>query len=244
MTEYKNYGFRVVILIVSCMLFSTMASAAQQPTGPDNIKNLSTVAPTPRSAYMLNTSGGTFTTLLINISSQTYRWKAYAGNITGKFVLADNMNKSIYDWSISSVSGEVYATRSATVITWANIICGNSTSVKTEERALNITSSNDDSINRTFMGHINTHNAFYVGTKLISANSCPSISTFVNNTRQTSKFQEVLLYDKIRTVYTGLLEAGAKGFNNQYYDFQLIVPESGLQGQQPVTPYYFYVELS
>ncbi|MFH0978186.1 MAG: hypothetical protein V1837_02680 [Candidatus Woesearchaeota archaeon] len=212
--------------------------------GPEQIKNLSTVTAPVKSAYKLNTTGGTFTTLLINITSQTYRWKAYAGNITGKLSLDDNLNSTIYDWSIATVAGEVYATRSSTTITWQNIICANISTARAEEQALNISSSNDDSINRTFIKSALAHKEFYTATKKFASGSCPAIATYVNNTAQSGNFQEVLLYDSARIVYAGLLENKAKGFNNQYYDFQLIVPESGLEGSQPVTAYYFYVELT
>jgi hypothetical protein len=220
-----------------------LSIAAEQPTGPTSITNLSTEAPGVLPAYKLNTSGGTFTTLLINVTAQTYRWKAYAGNITGRLTLDDNMNYTIYDWSIATVSGQVYATRSATLISWQNIRCANETTVRSEEFALNISSSNDDSINRTFIAHPKIHDKFYAGTKYIQNNTCPSIATHVNNTAQNSTFQEVLLYDTSHVVYAGLLENGAKGFDNNYYDFQIIVPESGLEAQQAPTAYYFYVEL-
>jgi hypothetical protein len=239
----KTRGTQAIIPAILCMLLILLSAQAQQPTGPDEIINLSTETAPVRGAYMLNTSGGTFTTLIINVTATTYRWKAYAGNITGKLTLDDSLNYTIFDWTIAIVTGEIYATRAATLIDWAKIGCANATHVAQEEYALNITASQDDSINRTFIASQDIHDSFYVGSAYIENNTCPSISTYVNNTPQNESFQEVLLYDNSTIVYTGLLEDSVKGFDNNYYDFQLIVPESGLEGQQAPTPYYFYVEL-
>lgn len=233
--------FAAIYLLIIILLTSTAFGA---PVGPDKIVNLTTETAPVRSAFKLNTSGGTFTTLRINITATTYRWKAYAGNVTGKFTLDDAKNYTIYDWTISTVAGEVYATRSSTLVSWAGIKCANATTIRTEEIALNISSTSDDSINRTFDKKPFTHNEFYAGAVKISSNSCPSTATYVNSTKQTVRFQEVMLYDASRIVYAGLLENKIKGFNNKYYDFQLILPESGLEGQQAATPYYFYIELT
>jgi len=52
------------------------------------------------------------------------------------------------------------------------------------------------------------------------------------------------MYDGSSTVYATFLENKSRGFNNKYYDFQLILPESGLPGTVSPTSYYFYVEIS
>jgi hypothetical protein len=229
--------------IVALLVISAMSFADQGPTGPESIENKSTETAPVREAFMINTSGGTFTTLILNVTAQTYRWKAYAGNVSGKLSLDDSDNYTIFDWTITATTGEVYATRTDTLIDWASIECANATHVETEEYELNLSSSWDDSINKTFIVTPNIHEEFYVGANYIENNTCPSVATYVNDTAQNQTFQEVLLYDGSYMVYSGLLEDGAKGFDNNYYDFQLIVPESGLEGGQAPTPYYFYVEI-
>jgi len=235
---------RILIVLALCCILLSPAFAAEQPVGPNRIVNKSTETAPVRSAYLLNTSGGTFTTLLINITAQTYRWKAYAGNVTGKLTLDDNLNYTIYDWNIASVAGEVYATRKSSIVQWSSIRCANKSTIRTEEIRLNISSANDDGINRTFMSSSLSHDEFYVATTRFAAGTCKSIATYVNSTSQAAKFQEVALYDSSYIVYAGLLENKQRGFDNNYYDFQLILPESGLEAQQAPTAYYFYVELS
>ena len=53
----------------------------------------------------------------------------------------------------------------------------------------------------------------------------------------------MLLDDGVSVVYTSILENSTYGFNNQTYDFQMIVAENALEGNQPNTAYYFFVEL-
>jgi hypothetical protein len=61
-----------------------------------------------------------------------------------------------------------------------------------------------------------------------------------------SRFQEVLLYERMqkRPIFTSILnETGQIGFNNETWDFQMIVADDGHNGDTATTTYYFYVEL-
>ena len=110
---------------------------------------------------------------------------------------------------------------------------------------MNHTSSNKDSINSTFKYSV--HREFYVGTNHILNSTCRSIATWVNNTAQNlteeALFQEMLLTDNSNLVYTTILHDSEQGFNFQNYDFQMIVAEKDILGEQ-ATPYYFWVELT
>lgn len=213
-----------------------------EPNGVTVVSNTTATA-TPTSAAAITTAGGSFTTLLLNATTQTLRWKAYVGNITGSLTLQDGANFTIYDWSLSSPAGEVYASRNNS-ISWSAIRCGVTSILQTEQTQLNITTTKEDSINRTFNNTI--HRGFYVGTTLIQNSTCRAIATYVNNTRQSSAenatFQEVLLDDTVSIVYATLLEANAQGYNNGQFDFQMIVPDSDVN-PTPST-YYFWAELS
>lgn len=234
-------GIRMLLLMLLLSgALSVAVSAA--PEGVQIVSNTTETAPvTP--AASITTAGGTFTTLLLNATTQTMRWKAYVGNVTGTFKLQDASNATIYDWGITTISGEVYASRNNS-IDWSQIRCSNTTTLQTEETQLNMTSTKEDSINRTF--NITTHRSFYVGTRLIANSTCRSIATYVNSTRQAASenatFQEVLLDDTQRMVYATLLENKRQGYNSQSFDFQMIVAESDINAV-PST-YYFWVELS
>lgn len=213
-----------------------------QPSGA-NITFNATETKTSAPAQYLNTSGGTFTTLILNAETQDLKWKAYAGNVTGVLTLDDSGNYSIFQWALTAITGEVYASRNDS-ITWSNIRCANNTNISNEETAMNHTTSSPDSINSTFSYRI--HRGFYVGSIQIPQSTCRSAFTWANDTAQTpsvdAPFQEVLLHDGTSMVYMTFIDDNTQGFNFKRYDFQMIVAEKGVGGY-PNTRYYFYMEL-
>jgi len=240
----SNRANIVIGMILMIFLISSINSFAE-PVGPIVSNNYSVTA-TPTSAAMINTTGGSITTMVFNVTAQNIRWKAYVGNVSGTLTLDDANNHTIFDWSLSNVAGEVYATRSSQAVSWSNLNCSNSTHIYNEEIAMNHTDIFDN-ISATFSAK--KHDLFYIGTKQIGQDACYSIHTFVNSTNQSSNFEEVLLYDGTNStnghfVYSTMLEQNSQGFDNNYYDFQMIVPENGLSTWSSATPYYFYVELT
>lgn len=237
--------FRLVlllILIASSSLF-VYEGVLGQPTGAEIFYNVTTTAPAAPAGSLV-TAGGTFTTLVLNGTFQTQKWKAYVGNVTGIIVLSDSNQFTIYNWDLVSISGEVYVSRNDSV-SWSSVTCALQSDIYAEENYLNINSSSADSINKTFNQSI--HKAFYVGTILIQNSTCRSIATFVNDTRQApsedADFQMIMLKDSSDlVVYASILEDKSLGYNLNPFDFQLIVPEDETKIEP--TPYYFYVEIS
>ena len=213
-----------------------------EPTGAQINYNATETKP-PAPAEYLNTSGGTFTTLVLYAETQNPRWKAYAGNVTGTLTLDDAQNYTIYNWELTVPSGQVYASRNSS-IEWSNINCSNLSMIYQEETIMSHTTSNSDSINSTFRYRI--HRGFYVAERLIKNSTCPSIATWVNDTPQAitedALFQEMLLSDNKSLVYATLMQDSEQGFNFKNYDFQMIVAERDIEGPS-ATPYYFWVEL-
>lgn len=187
-------------------------------------------------------AGGSFTTLVLNVTTQTSKWKAYVGNVTGKLALANTNGFAIYDWTLTTVQGEVYVSRNDSV-DFSSLACANEGNISAEENFLNINSTADDSISNTF--NQNIHKSFVIGgTGTIENSTCYAIATYVNNTAQPADedatFQEVLLSDGKNIVFTTILEDSQQGFDLGNYDFQLIVPDD--PGDTSIT-YYFYAEL-
>jgi len=231
------------VLLLFLFGLTIFSSATAIPVGPVITYNATTNA-TARPAAAIATVGGSFTTLTLNTTAQTYRWKAYVGNITGKLTLADATNKSIFDWTVSSVTGEVYATRSNSAIDWASVGCADNGLINTEDTVMNMTLTSPDTINRTFNNTV--HKTFYVGTTKIQNSTCRAIATYVNGTPQTASenavFQEILLKDgSSNLIYTTLVNASTLGYNNNKYDFQMILAEN--EYLSVPTNYYLYVEL-
>ena len=232
------------VMIVLLMLGLTIISSVSAiPVGPSVIYNSTTNA-TIRPALAITTAGGSFTTLVLNTTGQTYRWKAYVGNVTGKLALSDSSNKSIFDWSLTSTTGEVYATRSSSAIDWTSVGCANTSVINNEDLTMNMTLTSPDTINKTFNNTI--HRSFYVGLNYLQNSTCRAIATYVNGTAQApsenAAFQEILLKDtSSNMIYTTLINNNTGGYNNQKYDFQMIVAENEYSINP--TTYYLYVEL-
>jgi len=234
-----------IFSLLGLAFISTMISPASAvPVGPVITFN-STTNSTPRPAATITTAGGTFTTLILNTTGQTYRWKAYVGNVSGKLTLADATNTSIFDWSVTSVTGEIYATRSNSLVDWSSVGCADAALIDDEDEFMNMSLGSPDTINRTFNNTV--HKAFYVGTTNIANGTCRAIATYVNGVAQTPSqnavFQEVLLKDSSSNlIYTTLVNSSTIGYNNQRYDFQMILAEN--EHQTVPTTYYLYVELT
>ena len=64
---------------------------------------------------------------------------------------------------------------------------------------------------------------------------------YVNDAAQAVSFSEVLLGDGTNLIYTAVVENNVAGFDNNPYDFQMIVAEDGDDSAN--VAYYFYVEL-
>jgi hypothetical protein len=179
----------------------------------------------------------------ITATSQNSRWKAFIGQINGKFTLDDASTNTIYDWTSASVNGVVYATRNSTAITWGTARCANETEIVAEDTFLE--HAGEDSINLTFTP-LNNSEIFQIGGGItIFPNTCASINTYINDLPQSVDFEEVILYDttSANIIFATILEQDVAGYDNLNYDFQMIVPENGSATWSGQTPYYLYLEL-
>jgi hypothetical protein len=243
MRELKIVG----ILFMIALSISVIGIALAVPTGPTG-----TITPIASSRFGIDSAktadavAGNVTEFNLNANSITQAWQGYFGNITGKIVLGNSNNNTFYDWTLSNPQGEIYATRLATVPTWASIACAAPSDINTEDTALGINQTRDaDSVNNTFLNTTN-FNAFYVGSLEINQASQNCFATYLYNGTgaQSTYFPEVLLADGSgEIIYTGLLESSALGFDGRTHDFQILVGEDGHSGDTTPSVYYFYLEL-
>ena len=250
MTSRKNFKtlieakhiLYIILVVLSVYSLLLTSSVSAQPAGIDITFN-ETEFITPDPAAELTTAGGTFTTLVLNGTFQTPRWKAYVGNVSGRLTLDDATSRTIYDWDLVTVSGQVYVTRHEE-IDWSTISCANEQSILDEQTVLNIASDSVDSINRTFNDTI--HRSFFVGTTQIAQSSCRAIATYVEDSKQPpsvdATFQEILLQDNDNNlVFATIIEQAQIGYDSGLYDFQLIVPEDPTSVAP--TTYFFFAEI-
>ncbi len=190
---------------------------------------------------VINISGGYVATINLSTSVQNPHWKAFVGWVNGAFTLQDASGSTIYDWDLTSTNGQVYATRNSSTIQWSSIACATPTQIESENVAMNH-SNVDDNITATFDSQ--NSNAFYVGAIPITLGSCSALNTYVDNVSQSTDFEEVVLSDSSSIVYSTLIEDMADGYDENDYDFQMLVPENGAQGFEGATAYYLYVEVN
>ncbi|MEM2121283.1 MAG: hypothetical protein QXU20_01315 [Candidatus Woesearchaeota archaeon] len=235
---------RALVLFVFLALVLMTAKTYAAPTSPDEINQTPLGRHGTSSAKSVEAIAGNITELSITATTVTQSWQGYVGNISGKIVLDDSNNKTLYDWSLADPQGQIYAVRSPTTPDWTNIVCANATHIAQEEVTLNMVDSTDR-ISNTFTEDFT--GSFMVGGININATSgCKQVATYVNGAADPSKnFKEVLLYDATNAliIYTALIKKGySVGYNGNTYNFQMLVGEDG-HGNTATSTYYFYVEI-
>jgi len=246
----KLVGIFLGIAVLTVVLFLVTVKAVD-PVPPDSIDYIRNVTKNTSGAQMINISGGRIANVDVNATIQNPRWKAFVGNVTGKFTLMDPEGATVFDWTISSITGRIYATANQSAISWGTVNCSNVTSLEWENAKFNHTRADDNitiTFNATFNATTNatvsgSHNPFYVGGIYIIQNTCPTLNTYEASGPQDQDFEEVALYDGSNIIYASILEDDEAGYNGETFDFQMIVPEIGLPGYSSSTAYYIYVEI-
>jgi len=245
-------SIEIIAMLVAFSLFA-VSFAIAAPTGPtvtDSAPERRTSGiDSPTTGTTVAAQAGNVTELFINSTRLTDNWQGYYGNVTGQIILDDASGNSMYDWQMTSPSGEIYASNYS-AITWGNVGCVNLTEATGIGYIFNETNLEDgysmesadldgigETFNTTFSG------SFTVGSTTIDANDgCYQTYLYVSDAYQTTNFKEVLLTDNASVIFTSILESDETGFDGSDWDFQMIVAEDG--GTAATTNYYFFVELS
>jgi len=239
-------GIWLFLAFLASFAFLAGLALAVQPTGANYTGEVTTTASAddPESHTAL---AGNSTFLDITGIVTTQSWQGYYGNVSGTIQMADASDEVLYNWSVSSPTGEVYSTENGTgQVTWSNIACfqmGNHSALETK---FNISTDDADGVNETF-SDANTHAVFYTAGTQFAAGACPA--AYMNDETgvgASGTFEEVLLTDEsddIQVIFVSLLEEDETGFNAEKYDFEMLVLENGHGADVTSTPYYFYIEL-
>lgn len=270
----KKITTTILLALMAVALAGIATAASIEPTQPTSMTYVTNSTVGGQSGLAQAHVRGYIHYVNVDESSPTQKWKAYVGNVTGEFALQDASGNAIYDWTIATITGELYATKEAPsggsgrfdggIPAWTAVTCANSTIIYDEESQFNHTATDEDSYRNTFRNGNNFNlTSFYAGEKLVTdstvigseSGGCFGAYLNVNNADQYSHWQEVVLTDATYedegsgdydydTIYATLLENNYNGFDNVPYDFQILLPESGTDGAQTVTTYYFYAELT
>jgi len=241
--EERRKQERILILGIILSIFLLGFVIAADPVSPDGITYGENETKNVSDSLMVNISGGVISNFNLSATIQNPRWKAFVGQVVGSFTLSDSLGSTIYDWTLATVTGRVYATRTNGEVAWTSIGCADTAALESEN--IEMSHSNpDDNLTATFSD--TTHDSFYVGANAITQDSCYSLNTYVNSIKDESAgqpFEEMALHDGSNLVFATILEEDSTGYNGESYDFQMIVPENGSAGFTSATPYYLYVEI-
>ena len=258
----------VIFLIALFLIGSTLAI---KPTGSTVSQINSTRAPAD-APQQVQALAGNMTELNIVGYSTTQSWQGYFGNVSGTIQLADANDDVLYNWTLASPQGEVYASTQGSV-NWDALMCFNFTADDTRasdilnigdtsqfgmdlnalETTYGISPSDVDGADETFSlagthesGGGYKHSQFYSNNLNFAEGECLSTHLRGNNGAiDDSNFEEVLLYDYLSQdiVFASLLDNSILGFDGKSRDFEMLVLEDGHDTDTDETTYFFYVEL-
>ncbi|MGV8086785.1 MAG: hypothetical protein ACP5N1_04085 [Candidatus Woesearchaeota archaeon] len=243
-------------------LFSLSIFVSALPAGPKTLEVVGDSRWPTWDSLNITAIAGNVSELNFNSSTITRTYQGYFGNITGLIVLGDSQNNTLYDWSIASPQGEVYAVRSVTVPAWGYVTCAAQWELQEEDLALGVNETIDeDSVNRTFVvggaqDQIDrfgsselVHPQFYVANQSVAANDCPLAVMYNSSSMPSPYFKQVLLSDNTNTnasdtgfvIYTAIIAhtlnpfAESDGFDQRTHDFEMLVGEDGHGAQDGAT---------
>ncbi len=215
-------------IIALAILFSlatvSLVVAVSQPEGPSTFTAVTSTRRTAAANQSIAAYAGNVTHLNVVGSTVTQSWQGYVGNVSGTVTLDDSASNTLYDWSLASPEGEIYATYKpyvdwttglVTCWDWADQAAGDSntfilaelegydtTGVPTSTATLGTAFDDVDGVNETFSYPTTTaHTSFYVAGQYINGSvgaSCPRAklynSTSTTGSATSAPFEEVLLY--------------------------------------------------
>jgi hypothetical protein len=264
MSKKNVISFVSILLVLSLLAILPMVFAVE-PFGA-SVTPTSNTRAAPDEAGNHSAYAGNVSELVMSGFSNTQTWQGYYGNVTGTVQLADSNDFVMYNWTLTTPSGEVYASTNGTV-SWTNIQCFNftadgdftsesgnggttslyGTNLSQLELAYNINLTAVDGVDETFtLSGAGTHDLFYTANQQFSEGECRNTRVFDDTgAGVTNKYEEVLLYEPVTTsvVFAAILEDDAAGFNSKTSDFEMLVLEDGHGTDVAATVYYFFVEL-
>ena len=256
---------KLLPIIFFGLLMNISLALAVEPFGA-NVTNLSSTRAIPDDPMGIPAIAGNVTELSIFGYSLTQSWQGYFGNVSGTIMLADSNDNVMYNWSLASPEGEIYASTNNS-IAWNYVQCFNfdadgtyaddtlnaggtsmyGTNLSILESMFGIDWDDVDGVNETFtLLGAGGHNTFYTNNLEFSEEECRSTQVFSNAGQgEDNKFEEVLLYEPTTrsVIFASLLNEDVLGFDNNPHDFEMLVLENGHLTDTSTTTYYFWVEL-
>ena len=256
----KKVLLSIVILGLSVMVMK-ISNAAQNnvPTGSDTFTtfNSSRFSNPNLNGTTVSAEAGNVTGLNLHENTATQAWAGYYGNVSGTIVLSDSASNTMYNWQLTSPSGQIFASNGS-MVSWSLTTCVNLTANGSSDYPMNYTmlenffvinKTDMDGFNETFNDTYNDISGFTVGSvRINTVDKCPMAYTFVDSAYQQTDFKEVLLTDNSSIIFTALINDSKTGFKSSEtdpVDFQMLIAENGHVGSEStLTTYYFFIQLT
>ncbi len=224
MNHKKIFSVGLVSALVIFVVFGFIFSAsAADPSGADTTPGTpeTSSAGTPGNT---TAEGGNITQVDLSGNSQSTHWQGFWGQVSGAIALQDASGDVMYNWSIGTMSGNVYISN-ASSFTWS---CAR----VDEDWCDTITGTGDDSCSNTFKDTTKTFTV--AGTGINNVNT-----TQTYNYSGSGTFDEGIINCSDEMVFVAEIYNNKNTFNNNAADFQAIVPVNGTVTRV----YYFWIEL-
>ena len=233
------------LFVLFAVTFLAIGLAAAAPEG-GTVASIANTTATPDAATAATASGGQISLISISGRSQTQVWAGFVGDVTGTLTLRNSVGDSLYNWTMTTAQGEVFATRNSGTPTWASVACADTGEATAENTLFNM-GTRWDNFTQTMDVALNAYSnpAFDVGGVPIGGGACGyGLNTLVNSGTSTTFGETVLSDGTANLIYVAHLANDQTGYNGTTYDFQMLVPEDA-QGSAAATytNYYFFVEL-
>lgn len=228
-----------LVLVVCALIVSFSFFAMAVPNGVSLEIGTSTNTGSGSPGQDDNAIAGNITEMNVSANSITQSWQGYHGNVTGVITLEDSSDNVMYNWSLASPEGEIYASN-ASSIAWAGIQCYDEPNNMTFfENMFGIGTADVDGLNETF--GLNNHAEFYTNSIQFTSGLCNSTKLY--DSAGVGAFDEVLLTDGPNIVFASLLLDSQDGYDGNPHDFELMVLEDGHGIDTSTTTYYFWAEI-
>jgi hypothetical protein len=214
-------GMTIFIILMATYQASAAARGASVTTG---VRETAGVG----SPGSVTTKGGNITNTNLTVTSQSTHWQGFWGRVTGSIALYDASGNKMMNWSVATVSGNVFISNYSTV-TWTGLTAASASGCN------RVIGTGADSCTNTFNDGTKT---FFVGGAAVT--SVNIVKTY--NWSGAAVWDEGIINSSSRIMlYTATIYNAQKNFKNvSMSGFQAIVPVNGTATKT----YYFWAELA
>lgn len=225
-----------IILIISFVTVMLSGIVSAEPTG--QTPTVGTPATYDPAAGSATAKGGNITNITFsNMLTSTNKWQGYYGNVSGSIILGTAAGDKMFEWPVSTMAGQVFASQDTDVNFTEWVALQNRTGAQIDTD-FGFTAADSDSATKTFN---DDPSAIVVAGRSIDGVANTSAKTY--NAADAETWWTIALAGsspaEANYVFAGIISNDGNAYDGTTKDFQMIVPVNAA----PET-YYFYVELT